>query len=383
VRVAPRSPHPVTTPAPLGRYRIAPVAAPRAPRFKALLAWGSRVLRFARAELKSVDLSLSVADRWRALRLGFSATSYVLYQLATRDSRDFVSDFDVRLRSDRVNGLFNAIVRNKLVFARTMALHGFRHPRVHAWLDRGQVHDLEARKPAESAGEWLARLQPGERRVLKPVAEGQGQGIIFLCRTAQGFALNDVAVALDEVAALLSELRRYLITDFAVQAPYAAALYPETTNTVRVLTLWDLALSRPFIAAASQRVGSSRSAPVDNFHSGRGGLSARIDVETGRLGPGATLSGAGQLSWHERHPESGAPIAGVRVEGWEELAASVLAAAARLPEAPAIGWDLVMTEAGCCFLEGNTPPGLSVWQVHGPLLADPRARRFYEAHGVI
>ena len=372
----------MTTPVTLGRYRITPVTAPRTPRLKAFLTAGARMQRFARAELKS-ELPLSPAERWRALRLGFGANSYVLYQLASRDSRDFLSDFAVRLRSDRVNGLFNAIVRNKLVFARTMALHGFLHPRVHAWLDRGHVHDLEGRRAPSTASEWLARLQPGERRVLKPVAEGQGQGIIFLVRTPDGFALNDVAVASDELAAFLSALRRYLITDFAVQAPYAAALFPETTNTVRVLTLWDLDLSQPFIAAAAHRVGSSRSAPVDNFHSGRGGLSAKIDVDSGRLGPGATLSEAGRLSWHERHPESGAPIAGVRVEGWNDMAATVLAAASRLPEAPAIGWDLVMTQAGCCFLEGNTPPGLSVWQVHGPLLADSRARRFYEAYGVI
>jgi hypothetical protein len=61
----------------------------------------------------------------------------------------------------------------------------------------------------------------------------------------------------------------------------------------------------------------------------------------------------------------------------------VLAAAARLPEAPAIGWDLVVTEAGCCFLECNTPPSVGVWQVHAPLLADPRVRRFYEEYGII
>lgn len=95
------------------------------------------------------------------------------------------------------------------------------------------------------------------------------------------------------------------------------------------------------------------------------------------------VSDAGRLCWHERHPESGAAIAGVRVERWAETSATVLAAAARLPEAPAIGWDLVVTDDGCCFLEGNSPPGPFVWQVHGPLLVDPRVRRFYETHGVV
>jgi len=366
----------------LARYRITPVEKPRAPRLKAFLTGGSRMLRFVRMEIRSAT-PLSLAERCRGWRLGFGSGSYVLYQLDRRDPRDYLSDMAVQLRTDRVNGLFNAIVRNKLVFARTMALHGFRHPRVHAWLDAGRVHDLEGGRPMSTVRDWLARLGPGEPAVLKPVAEGQGQGILFLTRTAEGFILNGVAIGQADLDVLLSALRRYLITEFVVQAPYAADVYPATTNTVRILTLWDLALARPFIAAAAHRFGSARSAPVDNFHSGWGGLSARIDLDSGRLGPGATFSDTGYLTWHERHPESGALIAGARVECWGETAAAVLAAASCLPEAPAIGWDLAVTAAGCCFLEGNTPPGMAVWQVHGPLLADPRVRRFYEAYSVV
>ena len=86
--------------------------------------------------------------------------------------------------------------------------------------------------------------------------------------------------------ALLAPLRRYLITEFVVQAPYAASIYPHTTNMVRILTLWDLAVGRPFLAAAVHRFGTARSAPVDNWHGGWGGLSARIDLDSGVLGPG-------------------------------------------------------------------------------------------------
>jgi hypothetical protein len=50
---------------------------------------------------------------------------------------------------------------------------------------------------------------------------------------------------------------------------------------------------------------------------------------------------------------------------------------------PYIGWDLVVTEAGACFLEANSPPGIAVWQVHAPLLSDPRVRRFFHCHEMI
>jgi len=372
----------MTRAGPYAAYRIEPPRPPAAPRIKAVLIWTARMLRLVRGELRS-PIPLPLAKRWRGWRHGFGAKSYVIYDLDAHDPRLYLSDYATRFRIEHVNGPFNALVGNKLAFARIMALHGLRHPRVHAFLDRGSVHDLDGARPPARVGDWLAgRLEAGGTLVLKPATGGEGRGIIFLGRGPAGLSLNGVPAAAD-AAAFLSTLRRYLITELARQADYAARIYPETTNTVRILTLWDLEIGAPFIAAAAHRFGTARSAPVDNWHGGWGGLSARIDPGSGMLGPGATLSETGRLCWHERHPESGAPIAGVRVEHWAETAATVLGAAARLPEAPAIGWDLVVTGEGCSFLEGNSPPGAFVWQVHAPLLADPRVRRFYEAHGVV
>ena len=367
---------------PFADYRIAPVRR-RTPRIKATMSWLSRTARILGEELRP-GVPLPLAKRWRAWRSGFGARSYIVYDLDAHMPALYLSDVAVHFRIDRVNGTFNAIIGNKLAFARVMTLHGFRCPAVHALLDRGTVHYLDGARSPSSAREWLAREQAaGRRLVLKPVDSGQGQGIVFLDAAPAGFSLNGIRASLDDVEALVVPLRRYLITEFAEQAAYAAAIYPHTTNTVRVLTLWDLEAGRPFMAAAAHRFGTARSAPVDNWHGGWGGLSARIDIDSGVLGPGATLSDAGRLCWHDRHPESGSPIAGVRVTGWTDVVATILGAAARLPEAPAIGWDLVVTDEGVCFLEGNSPPGPFVWQVHGPLLADPRVRRFYEAHEVI
>lgn len=365
------------------RYRIAPLAPRGESRIKRGLTWLARMLRFARREMTS-PIRLPLARRWGAWRRGFSTRSYVIYGLDAHDPRHYLSDYASIARADRVNGPFNAVVGNKLAFARAMALYGLRHPRVHAVLDRGVVHSLDAPGPGSSVRSWLADgLTAGRRVVCKPAAAGSGQGIIFVTRVPTGVLVNDVPASLDDADVLLAPLRRYLITEFAEQADYAARIYPGTTNTVRILTLWDMDLGAPFAAAAVHRFGTVRSAPVDNWHGGWGGLSAGIGVDTGTLGPGATLSDRSRLVWHERHPESGAPIAGVRVEGWPSTVEMVLAAAARFPEAPAIGWDLVITRDGCSFLEGNCPPGVYVWQVHAPLLADPRVRRFYREHGVI
>jgi len=61
----------------------------------------------------------------------------------------------------------------------------------------------------------------------------------------------------------------------------------------------------------------------------------------------------------------------------------VLHLASLLSFCPYIGWDLLVTDDDVVVLEGNDGPDLKLHQVHRPLLADPRIRRFYEHHGVV
>src|SRR5262249_57066559 len=131
----------------------------------------------------------------------------------------------------------------------------------------------------------------------------------------------------------------------------------------------------------AHRIGIARSFAVDKWHRGRGGLSVKIDLVSGELGPAATIV-SNQLRWFDQHPESGARITGIRVPNWDDTRREILRAAASLPYTPAVGWDLVMTDGGGCFLEGNSPPFPSVWQVHDPLLSDKRVRQFYQAYAV-
>ena len=114
-----------------------------------------------------------------------------------------------------------------------------------------------------------------------------------------------------------------------------------------------------------------------------GGLSASIDLVSGDLGPGACLSESGRLMHLAEHPETGGKIKGVVVPHWQEIKKKVLAAATHFAGSPYVGWDLLVTEKGCSFLEGNSPPGTAVWQVHGPLLANPLLREFYREYRMV
>lgn len=323
-------------------------------------------------------LRAPLATRMAALRHGFSTRHFTLYELDHNAPGDYLpsfADLDYGLGRPQLLAL-----RDKLTFALVMDRLGAPHPRVLAYLDHGRLMPVaEPSVPAHVAGLGdLVGRHAG--LVLKPIAGFAGNQVVLLTVDGDGIRANGEPVDQAQLAARFASATGMLVTELAGQGRYAREIAPASANTVRFLTMWDD--DRPFIAAAAHRFGLPRTYPIDNFHGGKGGLSAAIDLETGELGPGATLSAEGRLQRFAVHPDSGAPIVGVQVPGWAVVAAEVLRVAAALPHIPYVGWDVVVTDEGPSFLEANTPPGTLVWQVHGGLLRDPRVRRACAALGL-
>lgn len=57
----------------------------------------------------------------------------------------------------------------------------------------------------------------------------------------------------------------------------------------------------------------------------------------------------------------------------------LLGVAARLPFLPYVGWDIVVDPLGSLkIIEGNHRSGVTILQIHQPLLRDPRIRDFFD-----
>ena len=351
-------------------------------RFKQWLLPLLRLSVFVRVEARS-SYKLPIAKRLRAWRNGFLSRSYLLYDLDRNEPGSYFPD--IACLSYTISDPHYSALSNKLHFSSLMQLHGVPHPRVLGFLHRGCLHEVDS-SPAKRAHlehTLQSLVQDHGRLVVKPCASGHGIGMMFVNRDDGNLALNDASIEMHELVELVDGLDHYYVSEFIEQGDYARNIFPGSPNTLRVLTVWDVDTSEPFVAAVAQRIGTSRSIPVDNFHQGRGGISVHVDPESGRMGKGTTLDETGRKLWYSDHPETGAPIEGAHVPHWQRTRQRLLDVAARFPQVPFIGWDVIVTNSGFSVLEANCPPGVAVCQAHGPLLADERCRRFFEYMGLI
>lgn len=337
-------------------------------------------MRFFGDELAS-PAPLPPLQRMCSLLRGFNSVSSRTYRLTPAERRLYVSDYQRAVLTPDINGEYRVLLKDKLLFNLATQIFPDLHIPAHGVLHLGTLNYARHRGSHDALPYVENLLETRGKLVLRPLVGGGGRQIFFVQRDAGGYSVNERPLGEAEFATWLRSLRRNLINDFVRQHPAIAALHERTTNTLRLLTMWDAELQRPFVAAAALRIGTGKSYPVDNGMAG--GLASAIDLGTGRVSKAiSSPTRTVPLGWHSAHPETGATIEGLEIPHWQPITARLLEVCRRLPYLPYVGWDLIVTEAGFRLIEGNHYPGLFPHQAHAPLLADPRVRRFFEAYGV-
>lgn len=181
-------------------------------------------------------------------------------------------------------------------------------------------------------------------------------------RDHRGAVLSGAALVA-RLAALSAEAGTgYAVLPRLVNHPAMADLSGGALATVRAVTCRDEREGYE-VTNASLRMAQGGASIVDNFHAG--GIVAKIDLATGVLGPatdGAMALGPGR-GWCERHPDSGAPIAGRTLPWWPETVELARRAHARaFSDHVVIGWDIAILADGPRLVEGNKGPDLDLVQ---------------------
>ncbi|MEF8842807.1 MAG: sugar-transfer associated ATP-grasp domain-containing protein [Haloarculaceae archaeon] len=346
----------------------------------------SEVIQFLNHETTDGNRhGVPMATRLTLYREGFYSQAAVLYDLDRLD--EYVSDYARAEYGWEVNGEFRPVLDNKLLFRSVLGDHAERLPAVHYLIENGRCYPVSNRGNVERAvgtdavtGPVDDLLDSRDRVVVKPLSGGGGRDVHVCERRGDRYVLDGGAVPDTGVREAVESAEPCLLTDHLEQAEYAARLYPDATNTIRLLTMVDPETGEVFVPTAVHRIGGDDSAPVDNWSSG--GYCAPIDLETGRLGAAVRGPESGSVEWYDEHPDSGVRIADVEVPRWNRIRRGVVRIASDIDFVPYVGWDVVVTDDSFRIIEANTNSDVDLLQVHEPLLADDRTRRFYEHHGL-
>jgi hypothetical protein len=148
-----------------------------------------------------------------------------------------------------------------------------------------------------------------------------------------------------------------LVEEFIQQHPVLNALSPSAVNTVRIFTQLD-DNNDVVLLGCRQRI--SVNSPVDNMAAGN--MAAVIDEQTGIISDNGVYSDITKPE-ERKHPITKVEIVGLQVPFWNETVAMVKKAAKEHPENRSIGWDIVITENGPGFIEGNHDWCKLLWQL--------------------
>lgn len=326
-----------------------------------------------------------VGHKVNNLKSGFLSISSVFYDFSNNDMQDYLSDWTRLRKASKINDRRRIIIDDKLLFHHKNEDNKHVKPIVAITKDRKlfkiENSKLIELKGEESFGQYVNCFANG--LIVKPYTGGGGARIskVKFHQNKLHFEGACTSYSDFERTVINNDKANFLMTEIIKQTGPLAEVYPNTLNTIRILTMFDHHTNKPFIARAVQRIGTKKSVVVDNFTAG--GISALIDIESGILGKGAHYPNGDKLIWYSSHPDTDVGFEGLRIDNWEEIKNYVLNLSQQYFYIPYIGWDIVPMEDDFMILEANSNSDVNLLQIHGGLLKDERIKEFYKYHHVI
>ena len=288
---------------------------------------------------------------------GYLGDQAILYDFKHKDKNEYLSEFDW-YRSRYINEPFDFAFNNKVVCTEILK-HHIRFAENYFIINKGVLHDFE-NGPIEYERVYERLVEEGNL-FIKPFAMGKGNGVHRLACDAEGkLYIDEKEYAKDDLIAYLKKLDGYIICECMKQHSYSDNIYDKTVNTIRFITMRDVETHEMKVFFAVQRIGTAKTIPVDN--GSKGGLVAKINLETGVLSEARCLQDLGVF---KVHPDSGNPIEGAQIPNWNGIKEQMLDVCKKIPYMDFIAWDLLITEEGVCVIEANTSSGVNIIQLWG------------------
>lgn len=304
-------------------------------------------------------------------RRGFLRDKWVLYGLEANDAEAYLSDFQMA-QINLANGIYANVLQDRMLLIHTLS--GYcAVPRIHA------LRGLNTEEVALTA-EWSAHRDTGDGPpldiLIQPLLAG-ARGRVETARIRNGefdgFGKQGDMKLLSNVTRDWSKAtsQPYLFTDNMEQGAFMQGLYPGTQNRLTVILTRDLSNWDPILTAATLIIGADRvKGGIPDLV--RGGLSAPVDPDTGRIGQVATVVSGNTVHFQDSHPDTGLQLSGLEVPNWARIREDLLRIMDESSYIRVAMLDFTLLgEDADLGLIGPSQLDLSAIQVHRPLLKDP------------
>jgi len=206
---------------------------------------------------------------------------------------------------------------------------------------------------------------------IKPRKARGARGAAWYDRIAAGLYRGKDGTIL-RLADLLGEIQKrsrhesIMVLLKLMNHPEIADLACNSLIVFRVFTCLD-GDGSPVITHAMLRILSK----LEPTWRGSSEYGVRVDLQSGVLGQLCDDNHFAPNAWLDRHPVTGAPVAGRRITNWPAIAHLAKAAHRSFIDRMIIGWDIALTPDGPVLIEGNAYPDTHFLQrVHRQLIGE-------------
>ncbi len=307
---------------------------------------------------------VEIARLWAANGLlppDYFAAGLYRPELSWSDKCEFLGRKRYMRLLQRVNDKrYEYVAFNKVVTEGVFRAFNIPTPTFHGFINKssGQTRDGRPLRSSADLGALLRRV--GDRTVCFKLVDGWGgRGFLRVSLTLDHDPIlvhtepDNSPVTLDEFwksRLVANGNLGYLCQAVVKQHPEAAVFNPTSVNTTRAWLhqprqgVWEL-------FAAVFRMGTGRQA-TDNWQAG--GLTAPIDIETGRLGP--AINETVERPVYVVHPTSNVPIEGNLVPDWPKIPPLCKRVGPAFPYLRLVGIDIAVGLDGPVVLEVEAWP---------------------------
>ena len=268
--------------------------------------------------------------------LGFRPSEFFMYKLYKNSYKVYISFFDCLSNEVRINKHMPYLLVDKLQF-KLYVKDKLEGPKLIAYFNHRNKKITHYAKPTT------------DKVVIKP---------------SQGFSGGGIKIVSSDnfVEALKKCSTSYIAEEYVEQHSFINKIFPDSVNTIRMLSIKKN--GDPIPIKAALRVGRTSTNQVDNIT--LGGITIDVDMESGMLKKGHTFY---QFDFSEylTHPDTNYKFYGQTIPYFREVKELVAAAHKLFPMFALIAWDVAITETGPVIIEGNRTPDVSSIQIHQPL----------------